>query len=163
MIKVNLQKFICLYSFVFQVPHIQPINKSNLLLKRNCLPMVPIRPTYSNSEAILLAMEFVEYEKMALSLDPFKDAFKRLEKEEWIVLEKVHGANFSCHTDGTGCKFARRRDFLKENEGFYSYKGADFMKGFCDKALHIYKRVQELNCDREIAQVVIYGEICGGE
>ena len=125
--------------------------------------MVPIRPTYSNSEAILLAMEFVEYEKMALSLDPFKDAFKRLEKEEWIVLEKVHGANFSCHTDGKGCKFARRRDFLKENEGFYSYKGADFMKGFCDKALHIYKRVQELNCDKEIAQVVIYGEIFGGE
>ena len=108
-------------------------------------------------------MEFIEYEKMALSLDRFTDAIRRLDKEEWIVLEKVHGANFSCHTDGKECKFARRRDFLKEIEGFYSYKEADFMKGFDDKAVHIYKRVQELNCGQEIAQVVIYGEICGGE
>ena len=108
-------------------------------------------------------MEFVEYEKMALTLDPFKDAFSRLSKEEWIVSEKVHGANFSCHTDGEECKFARRRDFLKENEGFYNYKNAEFMNGFCDKAMHIFKRVQEILVDKDIAQVVIYGEIFGGK
>ena len=108
-------------------------------------------------------MEFVEYEKMALSLDPFKDAFKSLDKEEWVVLEKVHGANFSCHTNGEECKFARRRDFLKENEGFYNYKKADFMKAFGEKAKHIFKRVQELLVGKEVAQVIIYGEVFGGK
>ena len=100
---------------------------------------------------------------MALSLDPFKGDYKTLEKEEWIVVEKVHGANFGCYTNGKECKFARRRDFLKENEGFYNYKKADFMKDFPDKALQIYHRVQEWVSDKEVGQVILFGEIFGGE
>ena len=107
-------------------------------------------------------MDFIGYGKMALTLDPFKENFIRLSKEDWIVLEKVHGANFSCHTNGEECKFGRRRDFLKDNEGFYNYKKTDFMKGFCDKALHIFKRVQEMIVDKEVSQVTIFGEIFGG-
>ena len=107
-------------------------------------------------------MEFVEYEKMSLTLDRFQSDIEMLRKETWVVLEKVHGANFGCYTDGKECKFARRRDFLKENEGFYSYKKAEFMKDLPEKMIEIYRRVQAMVDGKEITQVIVFGEVFGG-
>ncbi len=107
-------------------------------------------------------MRFSEYEKMAVSLDRFKGIEKAL-KEEWIVTEKVHGANFSCHTDGKDCVFARRRDFLKENEVFYNYKSAEFFKGLTENVVGIFEDVQKLKIDENVVQVIVFGELFGGK
>ena len=101
---------------------------------------------------------------MALSLKNYEDGTsEKLSKEEWVVTEKVHGANFSCHTDGKECRYARRRDFLKENEGFYDFKKADFMTDFSAKVLDIFQRVKEIVNDGEIFHVIVYGELFGGK
>lgn len=106
-------------------------------------------------------MEFTEYGKMELSLDKFQ-ATDEIKKNVWVVTEKIHGANFSCHTDGTECIFARRRDFLKANEGFYNFRKADFMKDLPEKVNKIFKKVQELITNHEISQVIVFGELFGG-
>ena len=98
---------------------------------------------------------------MELSLDKFQ-ATDEIKKNVWVVTEKIHGANFSCHTDGTECIFARRRDFLKANEGFYNFRKADFMKDLPEKVNKIFKKVQELITNHEISQVIVFGELFGG-
>jgi hypothetical protein len=41
---------------------------------------------------------------------------------EWVVQEKVHGANTSFLCDGNEVKFAKRTSMLADGEQFYDYQ-----------------------------------------
>jgi len=43
-------------------------------------------------------------------------------KEDYVVQEKVHGANFSFITDGKTIQVAKRSGLIAENESFSNYK-----------------------------------------
>ncbi|XP_002164527.3 RNA-editing ligase 2, mitochondrial [Hydra vulgaris] len=105
-------------------------------------------------------MIFEEYEKMADSINKFIGS-SELEKTSWIVLEKIHGANFSFHTDGEWVQIGRRRDFLMEGENFFNHITASFMNDYPEKMKTIYRMV-ETSTGKQIKQVSIYGELFGG-
>ncbi len=78
---------------------------------------------------------------------------------QWVVLEKVHGANFSIYCDGTQVRFAKRTGFLEdENEWFYGYQ--TISAELAAKVSLLFKELR--NTHRSITTVVLYGELCGG-
>jgi len=79
-------------------------------------------------------------------------------KQDWVVLLKVHGANFSLWTDGETLKPAKRSSFIGDNENFCNYQSVvDAVKDNIKKAFKILN--EKYNC----SEVVFYGELAGGE
>ena len=60
-----------------------------------------------------------KYPKMPLSTQSW-ESLKHI--DEWIVTEKVHGANFSATVSDTSCTFAKRSGPLPDDEDFYSFR-----------------------------------------
>ena len=76
----------------------------------------------------------------------------------WSVSEKVHGANSSIWmSKDDGPKFARRTDFLKEDEKFYCHKEILF-----DLQSTIWRLFGELVTDGA-ESLVVFGELFGGQ
>jgi len=82
--------------------------------------------------------------------------------ETWIVLEKIHGCNFSFVTNGEELGCARRTELLGETESFYSWqKIRDKHKA---NILKLFVDVQNF-ADTETSKVglvVLFGELFGG-
>lgn len=95
--------------------------------------------------------QHVEYPKIR---NKVKD---EVEGEEFVVTEKVHGANFSFVTNGVEVRCARRRDFLKDEEKFYNYKR--FHAQYEAAILRLFKRIRD---ERPVTFVHLYGELYGG-
>lgn len=83
---------------------------------------------------------------------------RRFAKTDWVVTEKVHGANFCFITDGVTVRCAKRKRFLKQGESFFHYE-------------HVLNRVQEkikaafflAGAHHPVTKwVMIYGELFGG-
>ena len=80
-----------------------------------------------------------------------------------MVLEKVHGANFSFHITQHGdVKVARRRAVLKENENFFSHLDAQFMKTYPKLMKDLHADILTRFPDLKICQVSVWGELFGG-
>jgi len=60
--------------------------------------------------------------------------------DKWVVLEKVHGANFSFITDGESVKVAKRTDFIKDGENFFYWK--KIFDKYKDKIIDLYKEIK---------------------
>lgn len=76
---------------------------------------------------------------------------------EFVVTEKVHGANFSIYVSGNGdIKCAKRTAFLKEGEQFYNHDVV--LQKLSKKVLDMFWFFK--SCFHE--ELVICGEICGG-
>lgn len=71
---------------------------------------------------------------------------------EYIVQEKIHGANFSIWCDDNEIKYAKRGGWIDNN--FYSYKSA-----VRDIDIDIVYVRRILNCK----EFVLWGELCGGD
>lgn len=76
-------------------------------------------------------------------------------KTQWVVTEKIHGANYSFwfnNEDGFRC--AKRTCFLDEESNFFNHKDilANYKELFSDTAKDLYPN----------KTVALYGEICGG-
>lgn len=72
----------------------------------------------------------------------------------WVMTEKIHGANFSFHTDGKSVKVARRSAFLSDQDKFH---GSHLFKARYENA------VLALHADLGgQSDVVVYGELYGG-
>jgi RNA ligase len=71
-----------------------------------------------------MSQSHVPYEIIPESLAAwhFSEAdYRQLAKVDWVVTEKIHGANFAMRTDGNETVFAKRKEFLKEDEDFFGY------------------------------------------
>lgn len=84
--------------------------------------------------------------------------FEPCMKEEWVVLEKIHGSNFSIFTDGIDVKAARRGAFLSDDDlpKFYS----------ADKIVERYKpymlKMHNELCKQSNSVMILRGELFGG-
>jgi Rnl2 family RNA ligase len=89
---------------------------------------------------------------------------------DWVVSEKVHGANFSIYYDGEEFKFAKRTSFIgegkKEDDGTYYTSGGSFYNW--QEALEqdeVLKKVDNIFaqlCSRGKDTLVVCGELFGG-
>jgi Rnl2 family RNA ligase len=78
-------------------------------------------------------------------------------KEEYVVQEKIHGANFSFWMDQAKTECAKRSGFVKEGEKFYNFQ--DVKKDYYQKMRDLFQSFYS-----EGASVVtVYGELFGGD
>ena len=79
-------------------------------------------------------------------------------EEEFVVQEKVHGANLSFWCDGQTIKCAKRTEFIKADDSFYRFNNV--LKKY-EKA--IYKLFEIVKKERpELKVLTVFGELFGG-
>ena len=79
------------------------------------------------------------------------------DKEQYIVTEKVHGANFSFHVyrteDGVQIKCAKRTGFIEDGEKFFNYKPV--LEKYKSALINLHENVLDND-------FILYGELFGG-
>lgn len=77
---------------------------------------------------------------------------------QYVVQEKVHGANTSFLCDGNEVKFAKRTSVLADNEKFYDYP--ELLEAYKDKVISLFSRVKVQH--PEVVTISVFGEMFGG-
>jgi Rnl2 family RNA ligase len=115
---------------------------------------------------------FTSYEKIAESLDQlYRDeaATRALEKAQWVVMEKIHGANFCFLTDGKEVRCASRKQMLGPRDDFFGYQAV--AARLRQKILDLFTLVPPASppgntppgtAGLRASRVLIYGELFGG-
>ncbi|MDI9312363.1 MAG: RNA ligase family protein [Limnohabitans sp.] len=80
------------------------------------------------------------------------------EKNEYVVQEKVHGANFAFYTNGIQVKIAKRSDFIEENDTFYNAQKV--AEKYHTKVKSLFYEVKELFPNVQF--ITVFGELFGG-
>jgi Rnl2 family RNA ligase len=105
---------------------------------------------------------YVSYEKIQESPSKWKlsnSDYRAFKKTDWVVTEKIHGANFCITTNGEDVRFAKRKEFLQLDEDFFDYK--TLKEKLVAQVQAIFKIIQKEN-PRSLL-VSVYGELFGGE
>ncbi len=105
--------------------------------------------------------DFQGYEKMPdsirkLGLD-LADT-KLLETVEWVVTEKIHGANFSFIFADDTLKYAKRKDYLRWADDFFGFQIV--AERLDDKIMRLFERIRK---DHDFGTATVFGELFGGE
>ena len=77
---------------------------------------------------------------------------------EYVVQEKVHGANTSFLCDGETVKFAKRTSMLEDGEQFYDYP--ELLERYRDRVLKLYGGIKAKY--PEVNHISVFGEMFGG-
>ena len=107
-------------------------------------------------------LNHISYEKISSNFNKYKLTeadYRLLKKNDWIVTEKIHGANFCIISDGTIVRFAKRKELLAEQDNFFGYQ--ILAEELQNKALAIFQAIQSVCPDT--VHIAIYGELFGGE
>jgi Rnl2 family RNA ligase len=117
--------------------------------------MAPARPPLST-------WTFTGYERIAESLERWigddEAAYRALAHAEWIVTEKIHGANFCLVTDGVEIRAAKRKAFLDTDEDFFGHRA--LLERSADAVRQIFALARAR--DPRIVRAQIHGELFGG-
>lgn len=77
---------------------------------------------------------------------------------EYVVQEKVHGANTSFLCDGETVRFAKRTSMLEESEQFYDYP--ELLERHKDRVLRLFADIKERHPG--VTHISVFGEMFGG-
>ena len=107
------------------------------------------------------AWHFDRYQKIndsrsAWHLQP--DALRALSRLEWVVTEKIHGANLCFMTDGQDIAIAKRKAILTPDDPFFGVWS--LLPRLRPNLLTLFERLQTITPD--LTQVSVYGELFGG-
>ncbi len=80
------------------------------------------------------------------------------ENMQFVVQEKVHGANFSFITDGETVFAGKRTGLIEADEKFYDYE--KLLERYSPKVLALFTAIKQKYPDT--LTVTVYGEIFGG-
>ncbi len=101
-----------------------------------------------------------EYEKMASGLKELVSdelTFNRLNKLDWVVTEKVHGANFRFIYQDKKLQFGKRKELLSWTDDFF---------GFQTMVVRLERQIIELleqvQLEYNSTKIIVYGELFGG-
>ncbi|MBQ4801528.1 2'-5' RNA ligase [Aquimarina sp. MMG015] len=101
---------------------------------------------------------FSGYEKTAKNLKGFDaNDFKSLDKLDWVVTEKIHGANFSFIYENRELTFAKRKELLTWKSDFFGFQLV--VKQIESNILELF---EELSLQYKATRYIIYGELFGG-
>lgn len=106
-------------------------------------------------------LEFKKYSSIENSFN--REFMERIVAEmptdlEYVVQEKVHGANTSFLCDGENVKFAKRTSIQETEEMFYDYP--QLLERYKDKVVALAKDV--LSRYEDVRSVNVFGEMFGG-
>ena len=107
-------------------------------------------------------LEFKKYNSIENTYD--KEFMEKIKMEipdsmQFVVQEKVHGANCCFVTDGDTTRFAKRTSLVEVGELFYDYE--KLLEKHRAQMLDMFQRVKEKY--PEAGSVLIYGEMFGGK
>lgn len=105
---------------------------------------------------------YVSYEKIPESINKLnltESDYRLLKKTDWVVTEKIHGANFGIVTDGSEVRFAKRKEFLQPDEDFFDYQSLS--NQLAAQVKEIFNIVQSQK--NQLFRLSVYGELFGGE
>jgi RNA ligase, Rnl2 family len=77
---------------------------------------------------------------------------------EYVVQEKVHGANCCFICDGKSLQFAKRSELVEEKEKFYDHE--ELVRRYVDKIFNLTNQIKKSY--EEVETVSVYGEMYGG-
>jgi Rnl2 family RNA ligase len=77
---------------------------------------------------------------------------------QYVVQEKVHGANTSFLCDGHEVKFAKRTSALVEDEKFYEYP--ELLESYKERVLNLFVHIKSLY--PAVKHISVFGEMFGG-
>ncbi|MBD2771109.1 RNA ligase family protein [Iningainema tapete] len=106
--------------------------------------------------------KYVSYEKIPESFNQWKlteSDYRVFKKTDWVVTEKIHGANFGITTDGFSVGFAKRKEFLPPEADFFNYQS--LKDKLVEKVKEIFRILQAER--KQLAIAYVYGELFGGE
>eukprot|EP01121_Diplochlamys_sp_Union-15-3_P001193 TRINITY_DN11052_c0_g1_i2.p1 TRINITY_DN11052_c0_g1~~TRINITY_DN11052_c0_g1_i2.p1 ORF type:complete len:130 (-),score=24.33 TRINITY_DN11052_c0_g1_i2:30-419(-) len=108
-------------------------------------------------------LKFIPYAKMNTKGKKTKKLISNWPSTLWVVLEKVHGCNFSFVCDGVNLSCARRTSLLQEQETFYGWQTVrDKLKDNIFKLFQDIKNYLEINSKGTLGFITIFGELFGG-
>ncbi len=105
-------------------------------------------------------LDFTPYEKMPKTLKKLgltTENYTQLEKMEWVVTEKIHGANFSFIYQNQQLHFAKRKALLKWTDDFFGFQTV--IQRIENQIIQLF---EVLSNDIKATQYIIYGELFGG-
>lgn len=106
--------------------------------------------------------QYIAYEKITENINRWnltESDYRNFKKTDWVVTEKIHGANFGIVTDGLEVRFAKRKEFLDSGEDFFGYQL--LQQELVLQAKEIFKFLQvDLS---NLQKIFIYGELFGGK
>lgn len=112
-------------------------------------------------------MKFIKYPKIINSAKDIQYLKNKLgetiiENQEYIITEKIHGANFSIYYDNhtNEVKLGKRTSFLEHDDNFYGFQGY-FTKEKIKEILNAFNKVFTLFDKNEVDYFIIYGEFFG--
>ena len=80
--------------------------------------------------------------------------------KDFVVLEKIHGANFSFWTDGKEVRCAKRTDFLDTKlDIFFNFQ--EILEREKENIIEMFSCCEE-HCNEAINELIVYGELFGG-
>jgi len=85
-------------------------------------------------------------------------ALATIKSNDFVVQEKVHGANFSLITNGKDLKSAKRTSILEETDKFYNH--ASIKELYYEKMLRLFEAIKTKYPNTE--SITVFGEIFGG-
>ncbi|OUL36918.1 RNA ligase [Nostoc sp. T09] len=104
---------------------------------------------------------YLSYEKIPENFNKWgltEADYRLFNKTDWVVTEKIHGANFGITTNGSQVRFAKRKEFLQPEDDFFDYQSLK------DKLAHQVKEIfQILQSEAPLQRIYVYGELFGGE
>ena len=77
---------------------------------------------------------------------------------EYVVQEKVHGANTSFLCDGETVRFAKRTSILEADEQFYNYP--ELLERYRERVLRLFSDIKAKY--PEVTHISVFGEMFGG-
>ncbi|MDZ7959174.1 MAG: RNA ligase family protein [Aulosira sp. DedQUE10] len=104
---------------------------------------------------------YISYEKIPENFNKWsltESDYRLFNKTDWVVTEKIHGANFGISTDGVEVRFAKRKEFLEPGENFFDYQSLK-----AQLVPQVQEIFQILQSDKRLQKIYIYGELFGGQ
>ena len=77
---------------------------------------------------------------------------------EWVVQEKVHGANVSFLCDGKDVRFAKRTSLLEDDDKFHNFQL--LLSAYKPKVLSLFAKIKEAHPN--VTSISVFGEMFGG-
>ncbi len=105
---------------------------------------------------------YVSYEKILENPNKWnltESDYRAFKKTDWVVTEKIHGANFGITTNGSEVCFAKRKEFLQPQEEFFDYQS--LANQLAHQVKEIFKILQKEQT--QAFRLTVYGELFGGE
>lgn len=104
---------------------------------------------------------YLSYEKIPENPNKWgltESDYRLFNKTDWVVTEKIHGANFGITTDGSEVRFAKRKEFLHPEEDFFGYQS--LKEKLSQQVKEIFRILQ---AEIPLRKIYVYGELFGGE